>query len=106
MSEIPLRSFQRSRQARAGYTALPEDEHASGDSQASGNMPIATRAAAAAATARHAQTATMRDHYEDDTEEATLLGGEHRLHERDEDVHAETASQVCAFCSAFCFCLM
>ena len=39
----------------------------------------------------------MRDHYEDDSEEATLLGGEQRRHEREEDLHAETASQVWRF---------
>lgn len=94
MSEIPLRNFRRSRQARVGYTALPEDEDTSGDSQANENMPITTRAAAAATSALHTQNVVMRDHYEDDSEEATLLGEEHRRHERVEDIHTETASQV------------
>ncbi|KIP06661.1 hypothetical protein PHLGIDRAFT_106736 [Phlebiopsis gigantea 11061_1 CR5-6] len=35
----------------------------------------------------------MVDHYEEDSEEATLLGDEHRQHEREADLHAETASQ-------------
>ena len=94
MSEIPLRNFRRSRQARAGYTALPEEEHSSSNSQ---DMPITTRAAAAAATtsARNAHKAVIRDQYEDDSEEATLLGGEeHQTQEMDHDLHAETASQV------------
>lgn len=94
MSEIPLRSFRRSRQTRAGYTALPEDEHTSSDSQPNGDMPFAGRAAAAASSARNAQKAVMRDRYEDDSEEATLLGDEHRQHETEEDLRVETASHV------------
>ena len=101
MSDIPLRNFRRTRQSRTGYTALPEDEHTSADSQTDRDMPLAARAAAAAATtsARNAHhKAVMRDQYEDDSEEATLLGGEeHRGHDREEDLHAETASQVRVF---------
>ena len=57
-------------------------------------MPIAGRAAAIAATSRHTSSAIMGDRYEDDSEEATLLGEEHRHHEREEDLHPETRSQV------------
>ena len=58
-------------------------------------MPFTARAAAVAATSRHTPGDVMTDHYEDDSEEATLLGDEHRQHERQADLHAETASQVC-----------
>ena len=50
--------------------------------------------AAAASSARNAQKAVMRDRYEDDSEEATLLGDEHRQHETEEDLRVETASHV------------
>ena len=46
MSDIPLRNFRRTRQSRTGYTALPEDEHTSADSQTDRDMPLAARAAA------------------------------------------------------------
>lgn len=92
MSEIPLRSFRRARKNRDGYSPLPEDEEAAGDEQPDGTMPFSTRAAVAASSARNAQRGRRRDHYEDDSEEATLLGEEQR--ELHDDVHVETASQV------------
>jgi hypothetical protein len=97
MSDIPLHNFRRSRQSRTGYTALPEEEYTSGCNQVDGDMPSATRAAAAATTsARNVHKALMRDHYEDDSEEATLLGGdEQRALEQEENLHAEISSQVC-----------
>ena len=99
MSEIPLHAFGRSRKNRAGYTALPEDEHSSGSSQANGTMPSAVRTAAAA-TARAARQGRQTAHYQDDPdEEATLLGDVSHDHEDAEEVSRPSRVSVLSVCS-------
>lgn len=95
MSEIPLHPFGRARKARAGYTALPEDEAgASQSSETDDRMPSAV-VAAAVTSARPTRKPKRIEQYDgDEEEEATLLGEHGHDHEEPEDLRAETSSRV------------
>ncbi|RPD63418.1 aminophospholipid-transporting P-type ATPase [Lentinus tigrinus ALCF2SS1-6] len=89
MSDIPLHTFGRSRQARAGYTPLSNGEPSEQvrDGTAS-NMRAAVRAAASSASMN--RKGKQRQYSDDPEEEATLLGdashegGEYRDDEQEE----------------------
>ncbi|KAL4246411.1 Phospholipid-transporting ATPase [Abortiporus biennis] len=101
MSEFPLHTFGRSRQTRAGYTALHNGEPA-GDrepSNGNGTMPMSARIAASATTSRLKQKAKRKNRYGDGSEEAaTLLGEGSRedeyREEEDGELETDTRSQL------------
>jgi hypothetical protein len=91
MSEIPLRSFGRSRKARAGYTTLPGNDYSGADP--TNKMPSAARNAAAAG--RSTGKPRRADRYEDDPEEEeTLLGDQSCDRDDADEVGPEVSSRV------------
>ena len=99
MSEIPLHTFGRSRQARAGYTPLSDGEP--GEQVRDGSSDRMRAGVRAAASASANRKGKQRERYSDDPEEeATLLGD--ASHEdgnygddEPEESRREPSAQVC-----------
>ena len=102
MSDIPLRTFRRSRNSRSGYAPLrteQDEDDADANQQTMPAQTTITKAAVSAASQRW--KGKRKQNYKDDPEEHEGLLGDDGGHDSEEEVRGAgpARSPVCEVCS-------